>query len=118
MEKRAEILEGLSSIRAQGERRLLDFAHELSKDPDIDEILEFLKTWCRDMALAGEGMDGLMVNEDLKPLMKTVPPLRHVLTAYEKIEAARAAIAPPRYGNKQLAMEVLFLDMLDGGVLI
>ncbi len=117
MEKRAEILEGLCSVRSQGQRRLLALALELSKDPDLDEILEFLKTWCRDMALMSEGMDGLMVNGDLKSFMRSGVLLRPVLETYEKIEAARTAIAPPRYGNKLLAMEVLLMDMADSGLI-
>jgi len=118
MERRVEVLKGLGSIRAQGERRLLDFAYELSKDSDIDDVLEFMKSWCRDMALAGEGMERLMVNSDLISFMKAGAPLSQLLDAYEKIEAARAAIAPPRYGNKLLAMEVLLMDMREAGVLI
>jgi len=117
MEKRAEILEKLRSIGPRGERRLLAFAYELSKDPDLDDVLEFMKTWYRDMALVREGMDRFVVNEDLVSFMKTGPRLRSILMAYEKIEAARAAIAPPRNGNKQLAMEVLLMDMSDSGVI-
>jgi len=118
MEQRGVILEGLRSVAEQGERRLLAFAHELSKSPELDDILEFLKTWCRDIALVSEGMDRLVVNGDLKSFMKTGPSTRSVLETYEKIEAARAAMAPPRYGNKRLAMEVLLMDMAGDGVLI
>ncbi len=118
MERRADILEGLRSIRSRGERRLLDFALELSKNAELDDVLEFMKSWCRDMALMREGMEGLMVNGDITSFMKTGAPLRQILTVYEKIEAARSAIAPPRYGNKLLAMEVLLMDMRDAGVLI
>lgn len=118
MERRGVILQGLRSVAEQGERRLLAFAHELSKAPELDDTLEFLKTWCRDMALVSEGMERLVVNGDLKSFMKTGPSIRSILETYEKIEAARAAIAPPRYGNKRLAMEVLLMDMRDAGVLI
>jgi len=117
MEKRSDILEKLCSIGPKGERRLLALAKELSDDPDLDDVLEFMKTWCRDMALMREGMEKFIVNKDLLSFMKTGQRLGPILTAYEKIESARTAIAPPRYVNKQLAMEVLLMEMADSGVI-
>jgi hypothetical protein len=99
-----------------GESALLDMAYDLSREADLDGILEFMKSWCRDLALSGQGMERLMVNVDLKDLLGQGPPLREVLEMYEKIEAARAAIAPPRYANKQLAMETLLMDMAGAGL--
>lgn len=118
LEKRIEILEGLRKISRLGERELLNFAEALSKNAELAEILEFMKIWCRDVAVSREGMERFMVNSDLKDYMKAERPLRAVLDTYSIIESAMSAIAPPRYGNKRLAMEVMLLGMMDRGVLI
>ncbi|MFQ5427549.1 MAG: DNA polymerase III subunit delta' [Thermodesulfobacteriota bacterium] len=118
LEKRREILENLANISDHGERRLLDYAEVLSKDPELQEILEFMKIWCRDVAMGREGLERLMVNSDLKGFIKSRAPLRAVLDTFEMIESARSAIGPPRYGNKRLAMEVMLMGMMDKGVLI
>ncbi|MFQ5354631.1 MAG: DNA polymerase III subunit delta' [Thermodesulfobacteriota bacterium] len=118
LEKRIEVLQGLDSISRHGERRLLELAEKLSKDADLQEILEFMKIWCRDVAMSREGMDRLMVNIDLKDYIKAEAPLRSILETYALIEAARSAIAPPRYGNKRLALEVMLMGMMDTGALI
>jgi len=116
MEKRREVIEGLARAFREGTVKTLDLAQSLSKEEDLDGILEFLKSWCRDMALLHEGMDRLVVDVDLAPLMKKGPPLRGVLSMYDRIEAARTSIAPPRYANKLLAMEVLLMDMAGAGL--
>ena len=116
MEKRRQVLEGMRAAARGGETALLDMAYDLSREADLDGILEFMKSWCRDLALFGQGMERLMVNVDLKDLMGQGPPLGQVLEMYEKIEAARAAIAPPRYANKQLAMETLLMDIAGAGL--
>ncbi len=116
MEKRREVLEGMRAALKGGEKAVLDMAYDLSREADLDGILEFMKSWCRDLALCAEGLERLMVNVDLRDLMGSGPPLRDVLEMYEKIEAARAAIAPPRYANKQLAMETLLMDMAGAGL--
>jgi len=116
LEKRQEIMEGMRAAAGGGEKALLDMAYDLSKEADLDGILEFLKSWCRDLAVSGQGMEHLMVNKDLEDFAVAGPPLDVALGMYEKIEAARAAIAPPRYANKQLAMETLLMDMAEAGL--
>jgi len=116
--KRTDVLEHLKGISQSGEKRLLDYAEALSKDSELDEVLEFLKIWCRDVAMSSQGMEGLMVNIDLKNYIRPESPLRAVLDSYAMIEAAGRAIAPPRYGNKRLALEVMLMGIAELDVLI
>ncbi len=117
MKKRMEVLENLRTISQQGERALLDYAETLSKDSELTEVLEFLKIWCRDVAMSSQGLERLMVNVDLKNYINAERPLHSVLDSYAMIEAAGKAIAPPRYGNKRLAMEVMLMGIAELDVL-
>ncbi len=118
LEKRIEVLDRLRGISKRGERALIDYAETLSKNSELREILEFMRIWCRDVAMNSAGREELMVNSDLKGYLKTEVPLRAVLDTYSMIGETMNAIGPPRNGNKRLAMEVLLMGMMDRGVLI
>ncbi len=111
-EKRKEVLERLEGLQSGDAQGALKFAGELAKRDDIEEILEFMKSWYRDRAVVAEGAPGLVVNTDLArgPAHKREQ-FSRLASAYSMIEDARRSIIPPRYGNRQIAMEVLLLRL-------
>jgi len=91
----------------------LKFAEELSKRDDLDDMLEFLKSWYRDRIVAFEGAPHLIANTDMQRNMKDsgVEDFNRLCSSFWAIEEAKKSIAPPRYGNKQLTLEVLLLKL-------
>jgi len=113
-EKRRETVERVLALDRRDTFEILRLAEELSRSEDLLEVLDFLKTWVRDMALYGEGADGLMVNGDLAGLLKRgggAANPRDLTDSFSMIEKARHEIMPPNYANKQLAVEVLLMGL-------
>ncbi|MBI1912524.1 MAG: DNA polymerase III subunit delta' [Deltaproteobacteria bacterium] len=116
-EKRREILERLTRLTPRDTDDVLKFAEELSKRDDLDEVLEFLKSWMRDRLVSNEGAGELIVNSDMGSYMgKGSREFRHLWDSFMMIENAKRGIMPPRYGNKQLAMETLLLRIVGCGI--
>lgn len=119
-EKRREVLGQLGSLLPGDTEGALRLAEDLAKRDDLDEILEFMKSWYRDRAVVAGGAPFLAVNSDFKDLMESpgggvsAPPFRRLIESFSMIENAKRSIAPPRYGNRQLTMEVLMLFLVGG----
>lgn len=112
-QKRREVIERLSVLRPADGDEALKFAEELSKRDDLDDILEFLKSWYRDRIVALEGAPHLIANTDMQRSMDDsgVEDFNRLCSDFWAIEEARKGIAPPRYGNRQLTLEVLLLKL-------
>lgn len=117
-EKRKEILERLRSL-GKNTFEALKFAEDLSKRDDIEEVLEFMKTFVRDRLVSYEGAPELAVNGGIAPPRGAVSAAvyRSLVDSFSMIEKARQEIMPPRYANKQLAMEALLLRLTGNGAL-
>lgn len=112
--ERKELARKLAGLKPGSADEALKLAEEFSKRDDLEEVLEFIKNLCRDRLVCGEGMPELMVNSDLavpdagrKGLHKSL------IDAFEMAESARRDILPPRYANKQLALELLFMRLAE-----
>ena len=112
-QKRREVIERLSTLGPADSDEALKFAEELSKRDDLDDMLEFLKSWYRDRIVAFEGAPHLIANTDMQRNMKDsgVEDFNRLCSSFWAIEEAKKSIAPPRYGNKQLTLEVLLLKL-------
>ncbi|MFQ5735336.1 MAG: DNA polymerase III subunit delta' [Thermodesulfobacteriota bacterium] len=112
-EKRREVLERLGGLGRGDVEGALRLAAELYKRDDLGELLEFMKIWYRDRVVAAEGAPGLVVNADFSEFMEDAAelPFFRLADSYSMIEETRTSIMPPRYGNRQLAMEALFLRL-------
>ena len=111
-EKRREVLSKLGSLATGDAMGALALAEELSKRDDIDELLEFMKCWYRDRLVAAEGAPELVVNSDFTEYLQGEDiSFSRLAGSYSMIENARRNITPPRYGNRQLTMEVLLLHL-------
>lgn len=112
LDDRAAIIRSFSAIKAGDNDTALRLAEDLSKRDDLVEMLEFLKIWQRDIAIAAQGGQGLMVNSDLKMLvLGAKTDIFALYDAYRAIDAAITDIMPPRYSNKLLTLEALFLQL-------
>ncbi|MBI5643044.1 MAG: DNA polymerase III subunit delta' [Deltaproteobacteria bacterium] len=108
---RKEMLSRLSSIKPDCPEDALKFAEELAKRDDLEDVLEFMKSWYRDRLLKLEGAENLIVNVDINGYIEQGSHPRRLLDNYSYVEEARRSIMPPRYGNKQLTMESLLLRL-------
>jgi DNA polymerase-3 subunit delta' len=113
--KKVEFLERFLSLSPGKNDEILDVAREVSKDPDVEGTLEFLKTFYRDLVVFNEGSEGLVVagNTAQKATNIGYRGFARLVRSFELIEEAHRNITPPRYANKQLTMEVLFLGLVD-----
>lgn len=113
LQKRREVIEKLSAIGPADMAEALKLAEELSKTDELDAVLEFIKGWYRDRIVAIEGAPHLIAGSLMERHMKDagIGEFNRLCSAFWAIEEARVAIAPPRYANKQLTLEVLMLKL-------
>ncbi len=122
-EKRREIAGCLTALGHEDTGGLLKLAEELSKRDDLTEVLELMKVWCRDLLVSSEGAAQLAIDNDAPGVAKggagstRSAGTGDLLKAFSLIEQARYDTTPPRYGNKQLAMEVLLMRLAECGVI-
>lgn len=112
-DKRKEVVTRLMELTPADVDKALKLAEELSKRDDLEDVLEFLKSWYRDRLVYMEGLDGLIVNSDLSELLAAASKedAGRLVESFEQIERTRFEVTPPRYGNRQLAMEVLLMRL-------
>ncbi|MBI5491728.1 MAG: DNA polymerase III subunit delta' [Deltaproteobacteria bacterium] len=110
-EKRKEVLMRLLSIEPGDTDEAIRLAEELSRRDDLEEVLEFIKGWYRDKAVYMEGAGGLVVNSDFAGHFDKDSGSRELWDVYSMVEGAKRSIMPPRYANKQLTLEALFLNI-------
>ena len=116
-EKMATIAGYLKALEGNDTTKLLKLAEEFAKRDDLTEVLELMKLWCRDRLVAGEGAPELAIDNDNREALWRGADPEALLGAFSMIEQARNDITPPRYGNRQRAMEVLLMRMAESGVI-
>ncbi len=114
--RRKELIEGLKSLDRDDSYAILTLAETISKRDDLDDALEFLKSWCRDLLVHGAGAGRLAVNA-VAAENKSAASAQDLISSYYMIEETQRHIAPPRYGNKQLFMEALLMGLAGHGAL-
>jgi len=119
LEKRRGLAGRLRSLKEADTLEILSMAEELSRLDDLEEVLEFFKTVVRDKAVSSAGLPQLIVNMDMEDLLRTEGgSVKGLLASFEMIEAVRYDTTPPRYANKQLAMEALLIRLKDASLLV
>ncbi|MEE9614829.1 MAG: hypothetical protein V3W31_07785, partial [Thermodesulfobacteriota bacterium] len=114
-QRRAGLVKRLLALTPADVDEILDMASELSKEEDLLETIEFLKTWFRDRAVTAEGAGHLAVNSDMAALLDAE--LGAELGpgegpgSFAFAEEARMNITPPRYANKLLTVETMLLRL-------
>jgi DNA polymerase-3 subunit delta' len=116
-EKRREIAGYLKTLKSNDTARLLKLAEEFAKRDDLTDVLELMKLWCRDRLVSGEGAPEFVIDNDNTAALRMEAGADGLLKSFSIIEQARNDITPPRYGNKQLTMEVLLIQMAENGVI-
>lgn len=111
--RRQEVIGRLAAIGPSDTAEALKLAEDLSKADGLDEILEFVRCWYRDRIVAMEGAVHLIAGSGMDSQMKDagVGEFNRLCSAFWAVEEARQAIAPPRYANRQLTLEVLVLKL-------
>ena len=116
-QRRRELFASLKSIKAGDIVGVEKLAERLAKGSDLIESLEFLKCYFRDLACRASGSDDLVAGRDILPERRDGEELKvdRYVRNYNLCEEARLSVLPPRYGNKQLAMEDLLLTLFGVG---
>lgn len=114
--RRKELIQGLKSLDRDDACGILTLAETISKRDDLDDVLEFLKSWCRDLLVLSAGAGRLAVNA-VAPETNVAASAQDLISSYYMIEETQRHIAPPRYGNKQLFMEALLMGLAGHGAL-
>lgn len=115
LDGRRGLIERLERLSLDGVEDLFKLAEEVSKGENGIEALEFLKVWYRDLLVYREGREDMVINLDLIPLIERyamVPSLERLWKGFMIIHQAQRDMMPPRYGNKQLTMEVMLMELV------
>ncbi|MBI5810144.1 MAG: DNA polymerase III subunit delta' [Deltaproteobacteria bacterium] len=110
----------LKDLNATDTYGILKLADEISKRDDLDDLLEFLKTRCRDHLVLLTVTPGLALdsfNQGLEGPSGGEAMATALIESFAMIEDARRSIMPPRYANKQLTMEALLMRLAGNGAL-
>ncbi len=113
-EERKKVIEGLIALSSGDVMDIFTLADEVAREESISDVFEVMKLWYRDLALLREGCGEMVVNSDLADLLKVGGEGMEFDALWESFNAIHQAeldILPPRYGNKQLTLEVLFMDL-------
>src|SRR3990172_673775 len=124
LEKRKAFFEGFLKLDPNDMAGILDFSAALSKEDSPEEAMEFLKDILRDILVSGAGCPELVVNSDMAGFLKCVSEggaegkdwFKAVCEAFTLAEDARTSMLPPRYANKNLAMDALFIRVFRGAM--
>ncbi len=111
--RRKELLQEILSLTPLDGDRIVDLAGELSKRPDLEDVLEHIKSSFRDMAVFYEGMGRLVVNRDLVGLFEArgYVPFENLYECFRWVERMHMDILPPRYANRELSMELMLINI-------
>ncbi|MBI3397673.1 MAG: DNA polymerase III subunit delta' [Deltaproteobacteria bacterium] len=112
--QRKKSIEILSHLSLTDTEKLFSQAEDISKRDKPVELLEFLKIWYRDIAVLKEGREDLVVNSDLLPVLRQQAggqTFERLISGFKMIHQAQIDMLPPRYANKQLTVENLFMQL-------
>ncbi|MDH4226972.1 MAG: hypothetical protein OEV59_04360 [Deltaproteobacteria bacterium] len=107
IERRREFFEKFASARGSV-LALIGFAENLAKDESLTEMLEFLKSRLRDLAVTAAGCPELAAEGLTASSVNTQDAYAK---AFFEVEHSLGRISVPYYDNAQLAMEALLARM-------
>lgn len=99
----------ITGLSPGDEADAFSLAEELSRRDDIEDVLEAAKCRMRDVAVTLSGEGRLSAG---RAQADAFTGIAQVLGSFALIENARRDIMPPRYANKQLALDALFLGLI------
>jgi DNA polymerase-3 subunit delta' len=114
LENRTVLLERLSNLSSKDINGIFELVEWITQMDNITETIDFLKIWYRDIAVFKEGSGEMIVNRDMVDrLEKEAESIEfdRLWSCFMAIHQAERDMSPPRYANKQLTMEVLFMDL-------
>ncbi|MBI5327630.1 MAG: hypothetical protein HZB80_04995 [Deltaproteobacteria bacterium] len=114
LEQRKKIVEVLSRLSLDDAEGMFKAAEKISKGERPVESLEFLKIWYRDIAILKEGVEDMVVNSDLLPVLRQHmerQTFSRLISDFQMVLNAQSDIMPPRYANKQLTIENLLMQL-------
>jgi len=111
--RRRWLVEQVESLDSRSMRRSLAFARQLSEEKDsIDDALEIMKTWFRDVAVWPYHPERI-VNSDLAPAVKAAAHRHPPGEVQRKVAAVEAAQQRLRANtNPRITLEVLALELI------
>lgn len=109
----SEISKIMGSIEASDTYSVFKAAEAFSRRDDLEEALDFVKAYYRDKAVCSLGAPELASRVDA--VYNGTYSFTDIWECYTAVEHARRQITPPRYANKQLTMEVLFMTLAERG---
>ena len=117
VQRRRELCQSVSELFKASPASILALAEALSKDENLGECLGYLKHLLRDMLVCMEGCAELALDKEAERIIAlardkgvALSPER-LIKGYSLVEEAEFSIRPPRYGNKQLAVESLLFTL-------
>jgi len=113
-EERKRVVDGLMTLSSGDVMDVFTLADEVARGESIGDTFEIMKIWYRDLALRQEGWDEMVVNSDMPEALQKMGDGQSFDAIWESFQAigqAERDILPPRNGNKQLTLEVLFMDL-------
>ncbi|MFQ5585283.1 MAG: DNA polymerase III subunit delta' [Thermodesulfobacteriota bacterium] len=115
LEGRIKLIEQLCALSSGDAVDIFTLADEVAQGESMSDAFEIMKIWYRDLALQREGCGEMVVNSDLANILQREGERQTFDAIWESFRAIHQAeqdILPPRYGNKQLTLEVLFMDLV------
>ena len=106
---------GEREIKNRSSAMAMAFSERLAKDRDMSiGVLEFMKSWLRDMAVVKGGSDNV-VNRDMLPRIQQAAQHRSTMTILadiERLETTRKKIEAN--GNIRLTMDIMLMNLFLG----
>lgn len=113
-EERTKVIDGLMALSSGDVMDVFTLADEIARGESIGDAFEIMKIWYRDLALQQEGCGEMVVNSDMSDALQKMgagQTFDSIWESFQAIGQAEQDILPPRHGNKQLTLEVLFMDL-------
>lgn len=111
--RRERHLDEMMELMEQGRVERLEYARQLSRNPEaVPELLHLWLGWWRDLLLAASGSSAGIINVDREDTLKTQARRHSLGQARDFVEALRAAAWRLEHNaNTRLTLEVLMLSL-------
>ena len=111
--RRAKRLDEMIALMAQGRVECLEYAQQLSRNPEaVPELLHLWLGWWRDLLLAASGSSVGIINIDREDTLRDQAQRYNLGQVRDFVEALRAAVwRLERNANTRLTLEVLMLSL-------
>jgi len=116
LSRRDRHLDELMELMSQGRVQRLEYAQQISHDPEaVRELLQLWLSWWRDLLLAASGSSAEIINIDREDTLKAQAERYSLGQVRDFVEALRAAAWRLEHNaNTRLTLEVLMLSLPTG----